>query len=184
MTDIVTTTITIPTSGYIFLVSRGYLTMSGTTALCRAYVQIDETAGGGTSTSNYMIVGNDIYASTGTKRISLAYTRVFYKSAGTYTFRLEAAEHPTNSTSASISAAHSVHLTAMFFPTSYGTVTEVADDPNGDPDASLVSITDEDGNTQQGYKVDLRNLELRAKEAELKAFEAKQALEDAQNANQ
>jgi hypothetical protein len=183
MEDIITTTITIPTTGYIFLIGKCYLTQSGTTGINYTDIQIDQNVAGSSVSPHFIRVGYDSYPNTDGYRFPVTVTRMYFMSAGTYTFRLEADKYWLNSVLA-VSVVYQPVLTAMYFPTSYGSVSTVSPDPNIDPSAVPVSITDEAGNTTTGYEVDLRNLELRAKEAELREFEAKQALEDAQNENQ
>ena len=180
MTDVITTTITTPAAGYIYLTAKCYVTHTGTTSSNYVYIQIDEEANGGTD-SPHQLVGNSGYYSTTTHRFSSAVSRTYYKStAGTYTFRLEALKTLTVGTS----TIYYPNITAVYIPTSYGTVTTVASDPNGDPDAKMISITDEDGNTHTGYEIDLRNLELEVKEAALKLKEAELELLKAKQQNQ
>lgn len=177
MMDMVTTSITIPAPGYIFLTSKCYLYNSGTTGANITEIQIDEETGGIEESPYFNSVGNNGYYSTASHRFSVFLSRTYYKSsAGTYTFRLEAEKVTT----AGSSYIWNPVITAIYIPTSYGTVSTVASDPNGDSDAKLVSITDEDGNTHTGYEIDLRNLELKAKAAQLKAKEAELELMKAQ----
>ena len=77
-------------------------------------------------------------------------------------------------------------LTALFFPTSYGSVSTVAGQPGDNPTAKAVSVTNPDGTITTGYKMDLRYYEEKARKAEitkqkaeLEALQAKTELERA-----
>ncbi|MBN4076337.1 hypothetical protein JYT16_01330, partial [Gemmatimonas aurantiaca] len=75
----------------------------------------------------------------------------------------------------------SAEILASFYPTSYGPVaSSVAEISAEFPDAKLVQITDQmTGIETTLYQVDLRTLELAAKETRIKALEAQNALLDA-----
>ena len=51
-------------------------------------------------------------------------------------------------------------MTAMYFPTSYGSVYTVSSYPGDDPEATAVSYTDETGQPQTDYVTDLRYYEI------------------------
>jgi len=133
MTDLVTVTLTTPAAGFIFLMGRTSLTMQNTTAENRAHLQIDETTGGVLIGGIYSTVGFESYPTTGAYNFNCTSQRTYFKTAGTYTFRLEALQ-VTTSGSANINASYPI-LTAMYFPTSYGSVTtagEKSDTPVSD----------------------------------------------------
>ena len=178
MNDIITTTIDIPAPGYIFLIAKCYLVHRNTTGNNYAYLQIDEEVNGQSEAPHYNIVGHSAYPSSSTSyRFSVTLTRTYYKSSdGEYTFRLEGNKRYDVGTI----YVYQPILTAIYIPTSYGTVNTVASDPNGDLDAQQITITDEEGNTHTGYEIDLRNLELQTKAAQLKAQELELELLKAQ----
>jgi hypothetical protein len=103
--------------------------------------------------------------------------RVFFKSAGTYSFVLEGLAHPDNDLDANTSVMNS-YLTATYVPTSYGAVNTIvaAGDVGTFDKASPIKSESSD----QYYQVDLRELELRAAKARAKAVEAERLLLQAQ----
>ncbi len=184
MTDLATVTITIPTDGYIFVQGRSTFTPDfdppGWTGRNKVYVQIDETASGPVETSQATELGLTSYFNFGSHRLAqTAYAdRIYFKAAGTYTFRLEARAFTSNSSGA-ISDMNNSLITAMFFPTSYGAVKTLVSTggASGFSDAEQVTVTPSpDGDAGElgsvAYRVDLRELELNA--ARLK-FEAERA---------
>ena len=178
MTDIITVTITIPTSGYILLHGKCYALLSGVTSPNHADFQIDETSGGTTISTYVTRVGNAAYVSTGSHRWSVYCQRVYFKSAGTYTFRLEGRKSASGSNNA---AAWRPQLTAVFLPTSYGTVQTVTTSPEGFSDPVPVKSAGEEFDEPQTlYQVDLRDLEIRARKAREAALKAELELQRAQ----
>ncbi len=170
MTDIVTTSITIPAPGYIFLYSKSYVVFQNSTNGNFAYLQIDESAGGGSISSYLTLVGDDNFVSIKQFFRSANCHRVYYKpSAGTYTFRVEGKKNDI--IGADVSVYNSI-LTAIYIPTSYGTVSAVSSQPPTDAEATQVTMTNPDGTTSQGYKYDLRDVELRVKKAEVELLKA------------
>jgi hypothetical protein len=123
MTDLVTTTIDIPTDGYIVVEGRSNYTTSGTAGRNVVYVQVDETEGGGDSETYRSVVGIDAHSNSGTHNLlySVYSDRVYSKPAGTYTFRLEARPAEDNSSGAEGALSNSF-IRATFYPTSYGPV--------------------------------------------------------------
>ena len=184
MSDLITVTITIPTSGYIKLDGMGNIIYSGTIGTCYAWYQIDETPGGGVAAGYYSGGGEAALGSTLGNQYSLYVQRIFFKPAGTYTFRLEGQAYSFNAGGAIASCRNSM-LTACFFPSSYGTVMaamsaeEAADmetvktvkAPNGG------TIPESAGGTI--HMVDLRELELRAARAEADAERARREVLEA-----
>ena len=184
MQDLETVTITIPDAGYIVVEAKCYGYCYGTTGSNKGYLQIDETAGGSQSYPYYTFFGLAAYVTTGTCYFPAYVTRVYNKStAGTYTFRLEGMEASSNDPSAITRSGDHI-LTATYYPTSYGTVeASVSADQVGSFDQSEVVVPTEreDGTSAQvTYKVDLRELELKAKQARIDALEAELALRRAQ----
>lgn len=120
MIDITTVSITIPSAGYIVLYGKCFLQFTGVTTQNTALVQIDETSGGTWIIPYYHYLGNDAYPnSTGYYRFAANLTRIYYKVAGTYTFRLEGQAY--NSAPAEARVWYPM-LHAIYIPTSYGTV--------------------------------------------------------------
>lgn len=186
--DLETVTIQIPTSGYIDLRASVYVWVGGAAGTAGLIdLQIDETAGGSVADPHRRVAGTLVKATASNEFHMVPLDRVYFKSAGTYTFRLEGGRN-------SITAGTTVHvfnrsLTAVFYPTSYGSVaatvqsgetgefdevTSISIDP---ADAGLASGTDA---VQTVYQVDLRELELKAARAEAAAERARRELLEAQ----
>ncbi|MEW5994641.1 MAG: hypothetical protein AB1744_09615 [Candidatus Zixiibacteriota bacterium] len=161
MTDLVTVTIAIPTDGYIVLHGKCYLLFSGATGPNQALVQIDETAGGGSSFPYYTVAGLSGYVSTETSYFPVYVTRVYYKQKGSYTFRMEG--RASHSLPAEAKTWDHV-LTAVFYPTSYESVTAIMADPFGFSGAVPIQVSDSSHPDRTGtyYKVDLRDMEHRS----------------------
>ncbi len=174
VSDIVTVTITIPSSGYIVLRGVAQIITSGTTSFNDVAVQIDETAGGTLSSPYFARFGLGGYVNTSANYIPLSVQRNYFKGAGTYTFRLEG----NVTTSGGSASCNFAQLTAMYVPTSYGSVTTVAASPDDLPKAKAVRIEEASRNgdrTITAYEADLSVLEQRAREAKKAAVEAVKA---------
>lgn len=163
MTDLVDLTIITPDDGYIVLYGKCYFLLSGTTGPNSAIVQIDENEGGGPSFPYYTIAGLSGYANSGTNYFPAFVTRVYYKSKGQYTFRLEG--KASNETPAVAQTWDHV-LMAAYYPTSYAGVKSIETSPMGDPTAIPLIIESNSPNRSSGtyYKVDLQKIELISKE--------------------
>lgn len=162
MTDLVTVTITIPDNGYIVLYGKCYLLLSGTTGPNTAIVQIDENEGGPTQFPYYTIAGLSGYVNSSTNYFPAFVTRIYYKSKGTYTFRLEGrASYP----SPALAQSWDHVLTAVYYPTSYRGVQIISADPMGIPNAVPFEVKDTNRYRPNGtyYKVDLQYLEKKEK---------------------
>ncbi len=182
MQDLVTVSITIPTSGYIYVTGRSWVRHNAMTGYNVAVLQIDETAGGALINPYYNLSG-PISGTNNQIVYPFFVDRVYFKNAGTYTFRLEGMGGATGTDI----DAYNHWITAMFTPTSYGSVAASSPLPPTDAEAEMVTSTNLDGSTSQVYKYDLRDLELKAKATALKAKEAELELLKAkqqQNANQ
>jgi len=185
MSDIVTTTITTPAPGYIVVQADAQHTIggSGTSTSNSADFQIDEVAGGGVDPSHVFISGYS-GGPAGARNFStwspVSIHRTYFKSAGTYTFRLEAyasqneplANFLLNPT-----------ITAQYFPTGYGSVTTAPAMAERGAFGS-VQHTVSAGNgpwtdPTRGELVDLRELELRAAKATADAERARRLLLEA-----
>ncbi len=178
MVDIATVTITTPAPGYIYLQAKAYVVLTGTKLTNYVDMRISETAGGSGLTSHSVRIGNEAYFSTASHRWPAAVHRVYFKSAGAHTFRLKAGRGPANGTATVIFPT----LTAIYIPTSYGTVQTVTSNPGDNPDAKAVIVNDESGIVPgEAWDVDLRYYEMRAREASIKALEAEKQLRRARS---
>ncbi|MEW6412110.1 MAG: hypothetical protein AB1483_06490 [Candidatus Zixiibacteriota bacterium] len=158
MTDLATVTITTPDKGYIVLYGKCYIMLSGTVGPNTAIVQIDENEGGGTQYPYFTVAGLSGYVNTGVNYFPAFVSRVYYKSAGTYTFRLEG--RANNDLPATARTWDHV-LTAVYFPTSYWGVGAVLPDASWIPGAVPIEPTGDSGfrSDELNYEVDLRQLE-------------------------
>lgn len=114
--NLLTRTITCPTSGYVVVMATGevqYVHAEGTFSQCRLSIS-DVSAAAGAHDVGYQISG---FTPTGTFQTPFAAQAVFPVTAGAHTFYLVGINSSTDATVAHRS------LTLMFFPTSYGTVT-------------------------------------------------------------
>jgi len=114
-----TVSITAPGSGYVLVTAHGYFQIvhtNGTRDLGRAYLS---DIAGDPDFDNFTIFAYDTNLPTGAGNIyqPIAITKVTSVSAGNHTYYLNA----DKTTGASVELART-HLTAMFFPTNYGTV--------------------------------------------------------------
>lgn len=189
MIDLETVTITIPTSGWIRVEANAYAWFSGAIGQsATAHYQIAESSTGSHTLPYFRRFGVYLKAGVGNEFGSLNCSRIFFKSAGTYTFRVEV-NRDVISTGATVNFGWPI-LTATFYTTSYGAVnTIVASGEAGDfehAEAVQVDLTDigslgESGVIETLYKVDLRELEVRAARAEAAAQEAMRDLLEAQS---
>lgn len=182
MVDIETITITIPAAGYIVLDGRSIAWLGGVTGSNQVYMQIDETAGGSISGSNWTKAGLSVYGSTANSFFPMYTSRTYFKNAGTYTFRLEAAEVSGNA-SGNTCNVYQTLLRAVYYPTSYGNVITTVLNPSGFEDVETVQPNLEAGDleTSSAYQVNLRELEIKALKARLAAEKAEYELEKARS---
>ena len=128
MVDLVVVEITIPTNGYILLHGKCYAILSGTTGPNRARVQIDDIEGGSAVFPHYTIAGLGGYVNTGESYFPMYVTRAYFKTAGTYEFRLEG---KTDHSLPAVARTWDHVLTAVFYPTQYENVKSTVFDPAG-----------------------------------------------------
>lgn len=136
MTDLAKTTITTPTEGYVIVRGGSNFKATGTPSANQVYIQIDQTSGGLPMAPYYTLAGrleqdfnkNGQADTTGldsgygkTNCFSINCERIYQLPAGEYTFILEGIANSQNSQHA-ISTMINSYVTAMFVPTSYGTV--------------------------------------------------------------
>lgn len=155
MADLVTVEIEIPTDGYILLDGKCYVMLDGTTGPNVALIQIDEEEGGNSQFPYYTLAGLNGYVNTGQNFFPVHVTRLYYKQAGQYTFRMEGrAEFAPPASARSWDHV----LRAMFMPTYYGFVSSVTTDPGGDPNALQLDVADprNPNDQNQYYEIDLR----------------------------
>lgn len=178
MEDVQTISVTIPTSGYIVLLGHAQAEFSNTISSNRLDVQLDETSGGGATNGNFVRIGLTAYSGTSYMDFDVSLQRTYFKSAGTHTFLMEARHLGAGTASVCFPT-----ITAMFFPTSYGSVATVTGDPEDFPEYQTVSSDGlgGDGFNEAGYEVDLRYLELKAREARERALEAELELQRARS---
>ena len=164
MLDLTDLTITIPDDGYIVLYGKCYLLLSGTTGANTAIIQIDENEGGGTQFPYYAIAGLSGYVNSGTNYFPIMVTRVYYKQKGTYSFRLEG---KANNQLPAVAQSWDHVISAFYYSTTYHGVEAIVSDPFGFNNPKAVErIQDKFSDSNKTYyKVDLRELEIRDKEA-------------------
>lgn len=183
--DIGTITITTPTAGYIVVRAKVNVSLSGTRSMNYGYVQIDEFSGGSTVTAPYYAsFGFDSTLTTGGYMIPVYVHRVFFKSEGTFTFRVEGIAYPSNGTGSVISCMYPM-ITATYYPTAYGTVGIMSADQSEQFETATAISGDmpagpaNPAGPQTMYRVDLRELELKAAKAQAEAERAQRELAEA-----
>ena len=135
MTDLTTVSLVTPAPGFVFVQGRATISLDSTTGSNYAFMQITVNTTGDTVSGIYSKVGASNYSASGQYSFNCTAQRTFlFTTAGPQTIRLEA-KYTASSGSAEASAAFPI-LTAFFFPTSYGTVTPVADNPGDKPQSS------------------------------------------------
>ena len=179
MLDLVTTSITIPGPGYIYLFGRALVRFNtAANTLSQGFVlQIDEDAGGSLTSGFYSETFLSEFTSTALYIYDQTVTRTYFKDApGEYIFRLEGMLDRSNRT---VTCFWPI-ITALYIPVSYGPVNTVATESSGFVSAnSELSETPVDGSIQVLYKIDLRELELRAARERLEAERAEKELLEA-----
>lgn len=176
--DLVTVTITIPAAGYIFLNGRSMVRLSGITGRQGVLMQIDETSGGGTIGGMYSMVATDGTVNSGYYYHNCTAQRTYYKAKGTYTFRLEAKRY----TSYGTNYCYYPVLTAIYLPTSYGSVQTIVSDGNIDSNTEQTDAPDpiEEGKSETVFLSDIRALEIEALKKREEAERSEAALLKAQ----
>ncbi|MCK4518204.1 hypothetical protein KAT92_05470, partial [Candidatus Babeliales bacterium] len=179
MTDIESISITIPSSGYILVQGHSNIRISGSTSGNYMYIQIDEFSGGSPTSPYYTMVGMSSYPSTGHHYYSISAQRVYFKTAGTHTFRLEGSKADLTHDI----VAYRATVTALYFPTDYGKIKSYVSSPVGFENAVPVEmmVDDDPSVTETMYEVDLRELELKASRAREAALKAERDLYKAQS---
>jgi hypothetical protein len=162
MTDLVTVTIGMPAPGYIVIHGKCYVMLSGTTGANSARIQIDDEPGGVSHYPHFTQAGLSGYVNTGTNYFPVSVIRVFYREAGSHTFRMEGmAMQPAPATAETYDHV----LVAAYYPTSYYSVRTMLRHSGLNPTA-LPVIIDRPGDSAAAgeyFDVDLRYHENEAK---------------------
>ncbi len=181
--DIITIEITTPATGYILVEAVCHVQLSGTTGENFIYIQIDTTSGGAIGEAGEFIWMGDIaYSSTSQVYRSANLKKAYNVPAGTYTFRMEGDAWNANDPAANHNL-YQVQIQATYYPTSYGTARSLVTSASGFDSATPITCTDpQTGTSRTAYEVDLRELEVKAKEARIAALEAELELQRAREA--
>ena len=134
MTELTTVSMITPTAGFVFLQGRATINLDSTTGSNYAFMQIIVNSTGDTVSGIYSKVGASNFSNSGQYSFNCTAQRTYFLTAGPHTIKLEARQAASSGT-AKASAVFPI-LTAIFFPTSYGSVTPVADDPGDKPQSS------------------------------------------------
>ena len=183
-TDIVAVTITTPADGYIVVSADGQHAISGNgSAANYAHLYITETSGSAYDALHYFDSGWITASPSLTQRFAVGIHRTYFKSAGTYTFYFQG--QATNPSSLS-NYVFDATITATYYPTSYGSVTQLvsAADAGRFPHAEHVAVTPGADQGAEGYRVDLRDLELQVAQQKARLAETENRLLQAQIARQ
>ncbi|PWB72423.1 hypothetical protein C3F09_06610 [candidate division GN15 bacterium] len=174
--DVVTVSLTTPATGYIVVEAKFWAVGAGS-CLCYGWVQIDEASGGDPLPPYHSRFGQDSSVTWGATQIPGFVSRVFYKPAGSYTFRLEGAEFVDNCAECYPQVQNAI-ITARYYSTAYGTVEAIVppEEAGNFENAAPVTV-----DSQTKYRVDLRELELRAAKAEAAAERARANAEKAKS---
>jgi hypothetical protein len=166
--------ITTPAPGYVYLIGRCDVSLSGMTVNTGVGLLIDSPVG--TPIGDFIAY---VSGKVGTDRrhVAMVDGMYYHSDSGTFTYTLYgvAVEDSGDLYAANIT------LTAIYLPTSYAAVTATVSDPTDFPDAVPIPTYDLQGNPtgETTYKVDLRHLELKAKQKRIEALEAELELEQA-----
>ncbi len=153
--SVVSTTITIPMSGYVTVDGSAQSMLFGTTAVNGIQFQISQSASGPFELNYMRTVGWESFSTTGAQYPAMVTTRTYFLAAGTHTFHFIAQKTGPSGSAFMVLPT----IRATFVPTSYGTVT------------AAVSPGDD--------LVDLRDLELRATRARVEAERTERELAEA-----
>ncbi|MFH2034925.1 MAG: hypothetical protein ABIJ45_00865 [Candidatus Zixiibacteriota bacterium] len=182
MRNVAITNITLPTAGYVHAIGNCHIGLYGEGYIL-GFAQID-TATGGSLNANYTLFGGlDLTSSIGL-RLPVIAQNVYYMEAGFHQISLEMMASNSNDVGTSIDA-YSGKITLTFFPSAYGPVTgatKSATEAAQFEDVTTVEVELPEGDTETIYEVDLRQLELKAKQKRIEALEAELELRNAQEA--
>ncbi len=140
------------------------------------YAVLNINSATGTPVENFQAI---VTAPIGTNRRHPVMTDAVYyhASSGTYSYDFVAHVSVLSGTALALN----MTLTAIYLPTSYAAVMAMVSEPGDFPNSEPIEVYDINGNPtgETKYKVDLRHLELKAKEARIKALEAELELQKA-----
>ncbi|MDH3890894.1 MAG: hypothetical protein OEV49_07390 [candidate division Zixibacteria bacterium] len=184
--DVETVTLTTPAAGYVHITAFCTAQLYSYTGKFYAAFQINDVADGAVA-APYVTVGMPGYSSNDIHKYSVAVNNVFYKEAGTHTFYLRGRRNTPGGTEVGTASADDVRMVAVFYPSSYGEVatTIAADDAGRFDNTELIPLDHNSddaiaNNSTPLYKVDLRELELKAARARAEAEKAERELIEAQ----
>lgn len=161
LTDVVVCTLTTPAPGFIVVEAVGQSRFAGTNVNRPNYFdyQLDETSGGDLDSNFYQRIGFGASAAIANTWWPFSIRRTYYKpEAGTFVFRLEAADRSIEGTK---SIWNSV-ITATYFPRAYGPVqSALSNSENGIPPGARAIMIQGDnesnpGPTRETYEFDLQ----------------------------
>lgn len=175
MTDVVTTSLNAPTSGYVLVVGKATAFLSGNMGVNYGYLQIDTAAGGNAEAPYRTVFGSEMMWTGAVSCFPVTVTRVFQVSAGSHTFRLEGRHSGLQGTGNVVDIRNAM-IQAVFIPTGYGTVNTLVS-AGGATQFEQKEAVQVDGETM--YRVDLRELEVKAARAEAEANRLKLQLLEA-----
>jgi hypothetical protein len=182
MQELISVTISIPAPGYITVRGHGTFESDGTTSRNQIETQIAAAPGGVFESAYAVTVGSGDHDSpNSTHYFAVSAERVFFVEAGTYSFVFEARPHLSNGASA-VSTILRPSITALYYPTSYGQVTEIVSTTEAASFQSANYVGSPDGEESLDtpvYQVDLRELELQALQSRLEAERAEKELLEA-----
>ena len=188
MTDIVSVTITTPAPGYVVVKADGqHNTVGNGTNSNYAALQITESSVGAIDGAHYFYSGYSGVAPNGNNWSPASIHRTYFKAAGTYTFYFQGYKLQSALLSNYV---YNPTITALYYPTSYGAVTEIANASESAQYSHVtrVSVVSSPGNPTAGaaslIQVDLRELELKAAKAKADAELAQRRLIEAEWAQQ
>ena len=167
-------TITTPGPGYVLVSAHTTLVV-----LCNTYVgmQITETSNGPADGTHVVLGGGAGPGLSSDGYIPASFQRTYFKNAGTYTFYLQGRN--ANFTSC-IPYMYNPVLTALYVPTSYGSVISAPDGAaQGSAGPAMAPGADPPAQIPPAAMVDLRDLELRALRSEVQTKQLRRDLEQA-----
>lgn len=170
--DMLSVTITTPAAGYIVVTGETDLVIECSTVIG---VQISETSHPVQDDAHYWLAGGT-GSGVAPGYVPACMHRTYFKPAGTYTFYLQGRN---GNFTPCIPQGFNSTLIATFLPTSYGSVSTVADAVGGGGSTSGSALEPDRDRASYGPTVDLRDLELRAAKARADAERAERELAQA-----
>jgi hypothetical protein len=180
VTNVTSASITVPGSGYIVARASGFGTLGGAT---KGNIRIGIETASTTAPSPWCVIGSSGEPSSTSYHWHSMYFEQIYPvtSSGTHTYYMNADRSSSDGTA----YVYNARLTLTYYPTSYGSVTSAVPLSEAQKFESATPIemsSDASGsgiNTEKMYKVDLRELELKAAKASAAAEKAQRELMEA-----